>query len=847
MPIPPKDIPNHAQSSPEMTHEERPLTRQEIRGIVSALARDRQKKRPLYEKLRMRTLFQRLEQDLTRVCIYPDQIPRLKEKIMEEFQTTQIQSGEMVGITCAQSIGERQTQMSVAGGHGVWIRRIDRSSGRLLGHHVGTIGSFIDAYLRDHPHAVHDLDRDSRVLPTETLPTVDEILAIDPQGRVRWSPITEYSRHPPNGDLQKTRTRSGRCLTTTRSHSLLVSVDRPEMTTERSRICPARSSDVRPGIHLMPRSSGRSWGCILDTRGVESPPDLQTVDDLWSVLNTMGVLSTAPRPSSEAIEGATTALCRLSESALHTPVGDCRHLVHRLVEYIRQDLAGLGGVVGTWTAFFAGPEERLCLQMLALCLDLHEIAVDSVWNTDSRGGCVQIRWPDAPEHPGWDRVVDAQVIPEEVFTADSDHVYHVYDLSVASETFLLLDGIFVHNTLNTFHSAGLAVQTVLSGVPRFLELLNATKEARFSSTRFRLHPSILGALESSHVVAPDASDKRIPTAGTLAPPSLSIQDIRNVIRHRIVRLTMKHLIRSWDVFLAPCDEIWYDPFEMLYSDRFRDLDKGVRIHLDQDLLYQHRIRIDELARYLESQFDDIACVFSPQHLGQLDVFIDTSLIRCGIDMETRPAPLPNQPSPSLNPFLSPQWEGENPEMFFIEQVFVPRLEEVSVCGIPGIRDYVVQKEEDGHLWVVTQGNNFSMLMGLDWIDQTTASSNNMWDIYNLAGIEATRQFLIDEFRRVISSDGTFIHPSHVSLLVDIMTHQGIILSVSRYGMKKEQTSPLAKASFEECLDHFLTAGFIGEEETIEGVSASIICGKRSKIGTGLCRLVFDPPDPIVKE
>ena len=33
-------------------------------------------------------------------------------------------------------------------------------------------------------------------------------------------------------------------------------------------------------------------------------------------------------------------------------------------------------------------------------------------------------------------------------------------------------------TLNTFHSAGLAISTVLTGVPRFSELLNATKDPK---------------------------------------------------------------------------------------------------------------------------------------------------------------------------------------------------------------------------------------------------------------------------------------------------------------------------------------------------------------------------------
>ena len=33
----------------------------------------------------------------------------------------------------------------------------------------------------------------------------------------------------------------------------------------------------------------------------------------------------------------------------------------------------------------------------------------------------------------------------------------------------------------------------------------------------------------------------------------------------------------------------------------------------------------------------------------------------------------------------------------------------------------------------------------------------MWEIYEIFGIEATREFLIEEFTKVISADGTFIN------------------------------------------------------------------------------------------
>ena len=109
----------------------------------------------------------------------------------------------------------------------------------------------------------------------------------------------------------------------------------------------------------------------------------------------------------------------------------------------------------------------------------------------------------------------------------------------------------------------------------------------------------------------------------------------------------------------------------------------------------------------------------------------------------------------------------------------------------------------------------------------------------MLGVEATRKFLLEELKSIVSSDGTFINPCHLLLLVNIMTFHGQIQSVSRYGVKKETDSVLAKATFEETLDHFSKAAFFAENETIRSVSSSIMCGKRTKIGSGMNDVIVD--------
>jgi DNA-directed RNA polymerase subunit A" len=68
----------------------------------------------------------------------------------------------------------------------------------------------------------------------------------------------------------------------------------------------------------------------------------------------------------------------------------------------------------------------------------------------------------------WNRI-------ESIETVETDHEY-VYDFSVAGlETFTTAEGVVTHNTMNTFHYAGVAEIDVTQGLPRLIELVDARK------------------------------------------------------------------------------------------------------------------------------------------------------------------------------------------------------------------------------------------------------------------------------------------------------------------------------------------------------------------------------------
>jgi DNA-directed RNA polymerase III subunit RPC1 len=75
------------------------------------------------------------------------------------------------------------------------------------------------------------------------------------------------------------------------------------------------------------------------------------------------------------------------------------------------------------------------------------------------------------------------------------------------------------------------------------------------------------------------------------------------------------------------------------------------------------------------------------------------------------------------------------------------------------------------------------------------------------------------------------------LLADIMTTNGEVLGITRFGMAKMRDSVLQLASFEKTADHLFDAGGTGRTDRVEGVSECIIMGKTVSLGTGAMEVV----------
>ncbi|MES3518269.1 MAG: DNA-directed RNA polymerase subunit A'' [Natronomonas sp.] len=104
----------------------------------------------------------------------------------------------------------------------------------------------------------------------------------------------------------------------------------------------------------------------------------------------------------------------------------------------------------------------------------------------------------------WDRI-------ESIETVASSQEY-VYDFSVAGlETFTTAEGVVTHNTMNTFHYAGVAEIDVTQGLPRLIELVDARKtpdtpmmtvhlDGEYATNRERAH-EVVWKIEATKILS----------------------------------------------------------------------------------------------------------------------------------------------------------------------------------------------------------------------------------------------------------------------------------------------------------------------------------------------------------
>ena len=415
--------------------------------------------------------------------------------------------------------------------------------------------------------------------------------------------------------------------------------------------------------------------------------------------------------------------------------------------------------------------------------------------------------------------VEADVFWDEI----TELIYHedpkefVYDFTVpGNDSFMVDNNIMVHNTLNTFHQAGVASKSAVTrGVPRLRELLKVTQNPKATSLTIYLKPEHRANKDKAREV---------------------VQDLELTLLRNITEKVAIYWDEKDDFTVVEEDKELLDFYRLfersLMVDEHLDEDSlskwMLRLELNREEMFNRNISIQEVVSVIKAQFGtDVNVIYSDYNSQNLVMRI--RLVDNG--KKTK------ETAEQLDEFTN------------LKKFQNKLLNSIVIRGLPGIKGVTFRKDkqfveriegkyEQVEQYVLdTDGSNFIKVMNHPAVDGTRLYSTNVWDVYEVLGVEATRAVLFNEINGLFDSVG--VNYRHLCLLCDVITRFGKLMSIDRYGINKNDIGTLAKASFEETEKILLKAALFGEMDPVTGVSANIMMGQPIRGGTAFSQILLD--------
>ena len=887
----------------------------------------------------------------------------LLESIHMNFKKSVVSPGEMVGVIAGQSIGEPTTQMSLTRNECIKIVKMVGGKPSMMS---VKIGDFCDQIIEENPSMTFGTGHENSV---ETILGEDHeyyIMGVNANETTQWSKISHVSRHPVNGELMRIKTKSGRTVETTTSHSHLVRRDNKvqaivgkdmkvgmrvpvsknientfvndkiqisgkdyelnrlfgwfigaylaEGSINYNTICITNISDVfKQNTIAFAELFGKTckiyekeseYGHTTDIKFtcteladflkitcgngsyVKCVPDFafvapmefkssmiqsymdgdgniqcdsghhmirvcsrshQLIKDFALIINYFGIfgsISTTFTRSADlhhlSISAKYSGLYKLHiGSSLDYKIDS----LNRLVEYENRDNAhnlsdeidkinGLGDIIAhcgktlkleNHSAFYGrwANKESIGRRTLQKYIGVFENNSNANLISDQ----LKILKQAASSDVVWDEIVEITILK------GTDEF--VYDFTVpTNQTFLTDYGVYVHNTLNTFHLAGVASKSnVTRGVPRIEEILRLTRNPDKPSVTVYLRPQ-------------DQHDKDKAT------------NYCNMIQYT----KLIDVVKSVEICFDPNDRATKIHSDAALIDQFYLFDKIaqecndpdetgsqqprskwiVRMEIDAESLLEKNITMDDIHFAISTVHgNEVSCIYSDMNSSNL-VF----RIRINSSILNR-----NKKKVSTNTYLEALDQSD--EIYLLKNFQDTVLNNIVLRGVNKIvnvnprivKDMVVK--EDGkysrkEAWVLdTTGSNLIDIFGVDFIDFTRTYSNDIREMYDVLGIEAARQNILNEIVDVMEASDAYVNYHHLSILSDRMTVSKDLVPIYRSGILNDDIGPISKSTYEMHTEMFLEASRHGEFDQMRGVSANVMCGQPGYYGTNSFSLLLD--------
>ena len=386
-------------------------------------------------------------------------------------------------------------------------------------------------------------------------------------------------------------------------------------------------------------------------------------------------------------------------------------------------------------------------------------------------------------------------------------------------------------TLNTFHFAGVSAKSnVTRGIPRLKELLHVSKNMKSPSTIISLLPEF-------------SEDKN------------KLSFVKNKLEYTL----LKDIIQS--------SSIYYDSKNFEYKTNIEEDKELLSLYKEFSLIENEEEEGEDMNLYpwiIRLVFDrnkmlEKGVVMEDIHMKLMEYDSDRIVFIYTDDNSKNLVGRISILNESMNNEITGIQE-QSDILSIIKNINEDIINNIVIKGIPNITDIIVSEitdynKNDEKIFpkikenftlnankkniLLSDGINLIDIMNCEYVDPYYSFSNDIIETYNVLGIEASRNILIDEIVDVIDHAGEYINLRHIELLCDVMTSKGELTSINRQGINRGDIGPLAKCSFEDTTDQLIKASIFSEKDNLKGVSSNIMMGQKIKSGTGLCEIFID--------
>ena len=467
---------------------------------------------PVRLRSKVRAKLHPLREKLTK-----DALERVVSRAEREYERMRVEPNEAVGIVAAQSIGEPGTQMSLPGWEQILLMNSEDGEERLL---VPKIGDFVDdciskfGAIRIGDAEVCDLSGVKEAY----------VLSLDKDGKLRWKRIKSCIRHKFSGELLLIRTKSGREITATPFHSFVTKKDGEIIAVAGSTL---KEGDKIPVLRCMP--------CAFDDRENDSEPHEDCVrkaerNDESSEMSGNRMRAAMKKILLSEEIGYALGKCLAESDASFDDF--ISFVLNANVEFLRGFLRG---------SFAVAHNDGECVELSMKTRDLRDIFSLLL----ARLGVFSLKRERAAVADEKTKKVAADkeylvVIPrgeferlerflrfggsdgvdcaeEDVYWDEIERIEavkcedsYVYDISVEGlETFTTFEGVITHNTMRTFHYAGVGALYVTMGLPRIIEIMDARKKPSTPTMKIKLERDYAYEREKAEEVAAEIEETRV--------------------------------------------------------------------------------------------------------------------------------------------------------------------------------------------------------------------------------------------------------------------------------------------------------------------------------------------------